>query len=289
MNGISPRCCGVGGLFSDLVPVKKGRGGTRPGAGRKKGSKSRPAFVGPPNPRWCAKCGVMFFGKGTRCFACPVQCTHEKPVFGSGRPRNACYACSPRKSGGDFRADHRRVSTRVACCAECGADYEQWMPHTKYCSKLCSRTAGLRRMRERSKKITELASTRRDIKQCVVCGSGFRVGDRNRTLCCSPKCAEQRERIRKSGSTHKRRAIRFGCSYAPVDRLRVFERDKWRCQLCGMKVNAATAELDHIVPMSVGGSHSYENTQCACSRCNRTKGAKPMGQLHLAIAAGTNH
>jgi 5-methylcytosine-specific restriction endonuclease McrA len=33
------------------------------------------------------------------------------------------------------------------------------------------------------------------------------------------------------------------------------------------------------VRLSLGGKHTYLNTQCACRACNIRKGAKPLGQL----------
>lgn len=55
---------------------------------------------------------------------------------------------------------------------------------------------------------------------------------------------------------------------------RVFERDGWRCGLCGGHVEPEDASLDHVVPLSKGGEHSYANTQCTHWKCNNTKGAK---------------
>ena len=40
--------------------------------------------------------------------------------------------------------------------------------------------------------------------------------------------------------------------------------------------------MDHIVPVSERGEHSYRNTQLALLGCNIDKSAKPMGeQLRL--------
>jgi 5-methylcytosine-specific restriction endonuclease McrA len=33
--------------------------------------------------------------------------------------------------------------------------------------------------------------------------------------------------------------------------------------------------------LSVGGEHSYLNTQCACRQCNQEKGNRGGGQLRL--------
>jgi len=62
---------------------------------------------------------------------------------------------------------------------------------------------------------------------------------------------------------------------------RVFRRDKWICGICGTAVSQLNdrdlidiASLDHIIPLSKGGEHSYANTQLAHLSCNLRKGAK---------------
>jgi 5-methylcytosine-specific restriction endonuclease McrA len=55
---------------------------------------------------------------------------------------------------------------------------------------------------------------------------------------------------------------------APLNRRGVFARDGHRCQYCG-----ATAEsIDHVVPRSKGGEHTWENVVAACRPCNVRKG-----------------
>lgn len=300
-NSIAPRCCGVVGLFTSPRPTGKrggarqGSGGCRPGAGRKPSAETlfKRAFVGPPVPKSCATCGANFYGRGRNCEPCKQRgrtkngksaraCDHEKPFFKNGRQRKVCYECAPKKSVGRDRVSNRKLSIRISACAECGRRCEMWSLK-KYCSESCKRAASSKRLSMVWIAKRDRANSSREVRACVVCGSEFRVG--LRTLCCSEMCSAQLERDRRSGHTHKRRADRFGCSYEHVDRIRVFERDKWRCQICGVKVDRQSAELDHIVPMSMGGAHSYANAQCACATCNRKKGAKPFGQLHLGIAA----
>ena len=52
----------------------------------------------------------------------------------------------------------------------------------------------------------------------------------------------------------------------------VFLRDGYVCQYCGTDVSRKTATLDHVLPVSHGGKTAYENTVCACSGCNASKG-----------------
>jgi 5-methylcytosine-specific restriction endonuclease McrA len=54
---------------------------------------------------------------------------------------------------------------------------------------------------------------------------------------------------------------------APLTRRSVFARDNWTCQYCG----APAENLDHVVPRSGGGEHSWENVVAACRRCNSKK------------------
>ena len=54
---------------------------------------------------------------------------------------------------------------------------------------------------------------------------------------------------------------------AALTRRAVFARDHWVCQYCGN-----TAEnVDHVLPKSRGGGHSWDNVVAACRRCNSRK------------------
>lgn len=43
------------------------------------------------------------------------------------------------------------------------------------------------------------------------------------------------------------------------------------CHYCGQRVGAAALTLDHVVPVSRGGTSTKGNVVPACERCNRTK------------------
>jgi 5-methylcytosine-specific restriction endonuclease McrA len=65
----------------------------------------------------------------------------------------------------------------------------------------------------------------------------------------------------------------------------VYARDKWRCGLCHGKVNPKlrapdpmAASLDHVIPISRGGSHTYANVQCAHLGCNVRKNNRGAGE-----------
>ncbi len=51
---------------------------------------------------------------------------------------------------------------------------------------------------------------------------------------------------------------------APLNRRGVFARDGHRCQYCG----ASAESIDHVVPRSRGGEHTWENVVAACRPCN---------------------
>jgi 5-methylcytosine-specific restriction endonuclease McrA len=50
-------------------------------------------------------------------------------------------------------------------------------------------------------------------------------------------------------------------------------RDEGRCGICGGDLEGPDFHIDHIVPVSRGGEHSYANTQLAHASCNVRKGA----------------
>ena len=67
---------------------------------------------------------------------------------------------------------------------------------------------------------------------------------------------------------------------APLTRRAVFARDEWACQYCG-----ATAEnLDHVIPRSRGGTHTWDNVVAACRRCNSRKENRLIEDAGLRLA-----
>ena len=75
-----------------------------------------------------------------------------------------------------------------------------------------------------------------------------------------------------------RRARKRGVACEPIKLDEIFERDGWHCRLCGcetLKVwelgNIWAPELDHIIPLAGGGSHTTDNVQLLCHRCNVMK------------------
>ena len=66
----------------------------------------------------------------------------------------------------------------------------------------------------------------------------------------------------------------------PVNRREVLKRDEHTCQYCGSKRNLT---LDHVLPRSKGGQHTWENVVAACAPCNSQKGSQLLTQTKLKL------
>lgn len=54
-------------------------------------------------------------------------------------------------------------------------------------------------------------------------------------------------------------------------RFEVFKRDAFTCQYCGGKPPAAILHIDHITPVSAGGTNDLANLVTSCKDCNLGK------------------
>lgn len=71
-----------------------------------------------------------------------------------------------------------------------------------------------------------------------------------------------------------RRAVQAKAFVERVDPQVVYERDRGVCGICrGVVKPDSHWEIDHVIPLSKGGAHSYANVQLAHRSCNRAKGA----------------
>ncbi|MEV0251034.1 HNH endonuclease [Nocardia sp. NPDC050712] len=61
----------------------------------------------------------------------------------------------------------------------------------------------------------------------------------------------------------------------PMTRAALMHRDRYRCGYCGGKAET----IDHVIPRSRGGEHSWENCVASCAPCNHRKADKMLSEL----------
>lgn len=148
-------------------------------------------------------------------------------------------------------------------CPVCGIEHHR---ATDYCSDRCKYVAS------------------RPVKTCRQCGTEFKVGG---SVFCSHECSQEykrEHRVRDKYKTLNARGRawtrRTGARYEHIEADKVFERDGYVCQICGKPTAERDGNLspmyptvDHVVPLSKGGDHTYGNVQTAHFICNSHKAA----------------
>lgn len=173
-----------------------------------------------------------------------------------------------------------------AQCQHCGQDFWTKRDRKSYCSDQCR----LDDITTRGQSWDWLCYV--SYSTCQHCGIPM-AGQRTRKYCrgCQSKGAYARDPDTYKRQAHKRRARQVAQQVEDVRPQVVFERDKWKCHICGGKTrkrprfkrDPEMASLDHLVPLSLGGEHSYANTACSHLACNLRKGTKPTGEQLMIV------
>lgn len=85
-----------------------------------------------------------------------------------------------------------------------------------------------------------------------------------------------REKPNITAAGHKRRALKRGSigSHSAADLLTILKSQNGKCAYCRLSLSKRKKHVDHIIPLSCGGSNDRTNIQYLCAPCNLTKGAK---------------
>ena len=65
-----------------------------------------------------------------------------------------------------------------------------------------------------------------------------------------------------------------------LSRRAIFARDDHRCQYCGTTADS----IDHVMPRSRGGQHTWENVAAACRPCNLRKRDRTPVEADMRLA-----
>ncbi|SFW72799.1 HNH endonuclease [Amycolatopsis australiensis] len=61
----------------------------------------------------------------------------------------------------------------------------------------------------------------------------------------------------------------------PLTRAGLMHRDRYRCAYCGGRAET----IDHVVPRSRGGPHSWTNCVACCAKCNHRKADRLLSEI----------
>lgn len=242
------------------------------------------------------------------CKHCSIEYSTRRPVGeGESYCGRQCYFSAQKAAGGfaaplDSLAKHRLVAAEVAALNRIRA---AWAGRDGLYADCASCGSRFRRVNGASKCIPCRAARRP--RCCIRCSSDYEAKTKHQRF-CSDECryASLSERKKRSRQTewfksskraeHKRyktkRRARLGIDAQSIDPVAVFRRDKWTCHMCKAKTpeslrgtcDPLAPELDHLIALADGGSHTWANVACSCRKCNGLKGARSFGQLNLGWA-----
>lgn len=202
-----------------------------------------------PDPRPCVMCGATFQPKNTINVCCSPECSSEHE-----HQRKLAYAQRMRQT----------------------PEYHEY--RYEYNKRYREENREKVRLRQREYMRERMREKRKDpafIEQQKVWNQRY----------------QQSEKGRDNNRSGKRRYMARRAQ-VPTEMFRnneIHERDGYRCHICGRKTrpdykpsHPLYPHLDHIIPISKGGSHTRDNVACCCHECNIKKGNRAVGeQLRL--------
>ncbi len=266
--------------------------------------------------KFCLQCNGPIIGRSKLAKYCSLSCSkkaHKKRVkegtvnditiseIKKGIKTKMCHYCKEIKSVKGFYVYQRKArngKSYTSICKECFKKRKKdralneitsrrvYYKECVNCGSLNTTTGKTREVSQKCRACNESITTL-SIRTCKLCNGTYDRSVYNGY--CSLICSSEGKEITKVLNRDRRRALERKARTAKrVVRSKVFNRDKWRCQICGIKtikepLKDNSAEIDHIQPLSKGGPHTYSNVQTLCRSCNNYKRAKYKGQTKLHI------
>ena len=198
-----------------------------------------------PNKQTCQYCEGIFFNYRIRRF-CSEQCNHDyyerKELI-----RRLMIALKPKP-------------TRH--CKHCQKIFILDHGQRLFCSDYC---------RYKYNRVEEVYQ-----KKCFECGRHFSTTNNNMRFCsysCGRKFPHRARNIRRYKRMKENGPIDWNIS---IERL--LHRDGYKCYLCGDKMDTRGdtngdyyPSIDHVIPISKGGTHTWKNVKLAHRLCNSYK------------------
>jgi 5-methylcytosine-specific restriction endonuclease McrA len=212
---------------------------------------------------------------------------YREPLIWGVTPVKRCVGCGSRfNERRGLRG--RRIGRGEFCTPECKRELAG-NEHQKLQARrmLYRATVRMKSSRQKLRKTPLVAGP------CCVCGELLIARQLTKHALHCEGCVTEAQQAVISACRDRRKARKRGAfKTTRVHRRKVFERDKWRCHICGGRIDKSltspdrgSATLDHIVPLAFGGEHTMHNIKAAHYGCNSRRGHRAEFQTVLAVAA----
>lgn len=237
-----------------------------------------------PSAASCELCGGSFFAFG-RGWSKPKFCEECREEYRSAKRLE-------RQRLSQERADQRRLEKEALPRPLCKWCLVTPIPHgRRYCSAKCCRQMD-------SHRGTHGEDLWCKLPLCLRCKLVRYIG-KQPGYCreCKPiaqKEGKKRSRMQQKMSGKDQNRKEFYRSGDKISRQGVLDRTGYRCHLCKRRVrltgnpnHALYFQVDHIIPRSKGGTHTWDNVATCCRSCNGKKGdGAANDQLRLLTVGG---
>lgn len=241
----------------------------------------------------CIQCGKEFTCSKNGVRFCSHSCAAK-----SRKSEAAFERAFNEKYAGKFvyHSEYKGADSAFKCqCVTCGTIIErnaQCIRRDKYLSE-CAVCVNKRKAKQQQEEAEcknkraqikrmcfirdrEIIRNIRLIRACAECGKVFKANSQNQKY-CSLKCRKQTEN-RRAEITERRKIKENGKINWGITLDKLIERDNGVCHICGEMVvrginyNAPNyPTIDHVMPISKGGTHTWDNVKLAHRKCNIKK------------------
>ena len=149
----------------------------------------------------------------------------------------------------------------ISSCLNCQKDFKQYRPNHYLCSYKCGYSYQNK---------TSRSPIKINIHQCKRCSTSL-IHKKINAIYCSKTCKSMDHTLKHRAKTRTQKIAR---------RYDIYLRDNGTCYMCLKSLPLSEVELDHILPVALGGSSDPQNIAISCRSCNRRKGTT-IGQTQL--------
>lgn len=234
---------------------------------------------GRPKLYCSSNCQYIFYHgrpRSSTVKTCQV-CFKQFQQLGAGAPRKVCsQKCRKTRDAQLSKARYLKKSYSKTCVM-CSSGFQAKAINQNICSEKCRVQRDTRRSRE-----NYYRQHPKGLKQiiCSWCNKPVIVPSSfTQKIVSHPQCKEERLRKRQRRKAVGRRGYRAALRSLSIEQLG--DRDNWTCHICEQSVNPLLpcndkqgATVDHVMPLSRGGSDELDNLKLAHWICNVRKSNK---------------